>query len=592
MDRVAADGRIPIPTLDDRRYQDLVDQAMRLRDQRCPEWTSQEPGDPGVALIEIFAFMIDQLLYRLNQIPDRLYSSFLNMVGVRCRTGEVAETRVDFFLSAKPENPIRIPRGTRIATVATENSEPIEFSTVEEAVVQPAELRWLGTASTIAEGARSATGDHIVFGFPTGGPNSLISIELDLQVPGVLRHWQAWRADGWVSVAVEERVLDTGRISVLADTGEWVPTEVAGAPGYWLRLEVSPQTTVTVAKAFCVGVAVTAWHASPVTGERLGVSDGRPRQRFRTARAPVLADRHRILVGGEEWRAVDSLVDSGPDDEQVELDTVNGEILFGDGAHGAIPSEGAEIVADYLTGGGTAGNVAAHTLTVLRTAIPGISRVDNRFAAVGGVNAEPVEEARRRAPALLRSGWRAVSTDDYERLAMQASPAVARARCVPDPDGRPVVRVLLVPYVADDQSLESMGPASVVFEQVLEYLAQRRVVGMGLLLEAPSYTLVSVVASVTAIRHARQEDVAQRAQAALRTYLHPVTGGRDGQGWPFGRRLVAGELYGVLLDVPGVDVVDSLEIFAGDPAQPADRIELPPDGLLWPERTQVRVIMP
>src|ERR1041385_6243354 len=88
----------------------------------APEWTSREPGDPGVALIEIFAFMIDQLLYRLNQSPDRLYSSFLNMVGVRCRTGEVAETRVDFFLSAKPENPVRIPRGTR-ATVATESSE-------------------------------------------------------------------------------------------------------------------------------------------------------------------------------------------------------------------------------------------------------------------------------------------------------------------------------------------------------------------------------------------------------------------------------------------------------------------------------------
>jgi hypothetical protein len=191
---------------------------------------------------------------------------------------------------------------------------------------------------------------------------------------------------------------------VTIDTEAWLPVEMAGRLGYWLRLDVWATSAITVAEAFCVGVAAPARHASPVGGELVGISDGRPRQRFRTARAPVLADRHRILVGGEEWRAVDSLVDSGPVDTHVELDTVNGEILFGDGTHGAIPSEGAEIVADYLTGEGAAGNVTAHALTILRDPIP---RRSGGWTTVRGSGHQANQPSRawRKHRVLRRGGW-------------------------------------------------------------------------------------------------------------------------------------------------------------------------------------------
>jgi predicted phage baseplate assembly protein len=64
---------LPAPNLDDRRFQDLVDDAKRMVMRRCPEWTDHNVSDPGVTLIETFAFMTDQLLFRLNQVPDRLY---------------------------------------------------------------------------------------------------------------------------------------------------------------------------------------------------------------------------------------------------------------------------------------------------------------------------------------------------------------------------------------------------------------------------------------------------------------------------------------------------------------------------------------
>ena len=80
--RSALTMALPAPNLDDRRFQDLVDDAKRLVQQRCPEWTDHNVSDPGVTLIEPFAWMTDQLLYRLNRVPDRHYVKFLELLGV------------------------------------------------------------------------------------------------------------------------------------------------------------------------------------------------------------------------------------------------------------------------------------------------------------------------------------------------------------------------------------------------------------------------------------------------------------------------------------------------------------------------------
>ena len=73
---------LPAPNLDDRRFQDLVDDARRLVHRRCPEWTDHNVSDPGITLIETFAYLVDQVLYRLNRVPDRSYITFLELMGV------------------------------------------------------------------------------------------------------------------------------------------------------------------------------------------------------------------------------------------------------------------------------------------------------------------------------------------------------------------------------------------------------------------------------------------------------------------------------------------------------------------------------
>ena len=91
---------LPAPNLDDRRSQDLVDDAKRLVQQMCPEWTDHNVSDPGVTLIEAFACMVDQLIYRLNRVPDRMYVKFLDLVGVRLFAPHPATADVTFWLSA------------------------------------------------------------------------------------------------------------------------------------------------------------------------------------------------------------------------------------------------------------------------------------------------------------------------------------------------------------------------------------------------------------------------------------------------------------------------------------------------------------
>src|SRR5580692_4399497 len=125
---------LPAPDLDDRRFQNLVDDAKRMVQARCPTWTDHNVSDPGVTLIETFAYMTDQLLYRLNRVPDRLYLKFLDMIGLRMLPPTPASAPVTFWLTAPAVTPVTISAATRVGTVRVTGQEPIEFATADDLV--------------------------------------------------------------------------------------------------------------------------------------------------------------------------------------------------------------------------------------------------------------------------------------------------------------------------------------------------------------------------------------------------------------------------------------------------------------------------
>src|SRR3954449_2827863 len=123
---------LPAPNLDDRRFQDLVDDAKRMVQRKWPEWTGwtdHNVSDPGVTLIETFAFMVDQLLYRLNRVPDRTYVKLLDLIGLQLHPPTGALAPVTFWLSAPQRSTISVPAMTEVATERTETADAVVFAT-------------------------------------------------------------------------------------------------------------------------------------------------------------------------------------------------------------------------------------------------------------------------------------------------------------------------------------------------------------------------------------------------------------------------------------------------------------------------------
>jgi predicted phage baseplate assembly protein len=143
---------LPAPDLDDRRFQQLVDDAKRMVMARCPTWTDHNVSDPGVTLIETFAYMTDVLLYRLNRVPDRLYLKFLELIGLQLFPATSARTGLTFYLSSPAQGTLTLPRGTRAGTLRTETEDPVIFTTVEELPIVACTMQSALTQGASAEG--------------------------------------------------------------------------------------------------------------------------------------------------------------------------------------------------------------------------------------------------------------------------------------------------------------------------------------------------------------------------------------------------------------------------------------------------------
>lgn len=132
---------LPSPDLDDRRFDDLLAEALGHVRRTCPEWTDLSPGDPGTTLLEAFAYVTDVLLYRLNRVPDKVYVELLRLLGVGRRPPAAARVRLRFERSRAGGGSLAIPRGTRVTTGRGGGSggEGPVFTTVESVQIPAGE---------------------------------------------------------------------------------------------------------------------------------------------------------------------------------------------------------------------------------------------------------------------------------------------------------------------------------------------------------------------------------------------------------------------------------------------------------------------
>ncbi|WP_222271562.1 hypothetical protein [Modestobacter marinus] len=447
-------------------------------------------------------------------------------------------------------------------------------------------------------------------------------------------------ADGWRAVGVDDRTAALRRRGMLTLTLEVDPVTVRlfGTERVWLRCRPAPAEAATwapkVRGLFLNAVEIS--QARTVQNEVLGSSLGEPALTVVLAEAPVLPDTVRIRVrerlsdeeraaleaaqktAGEPgreppdpvvvtgieqvpgawvlWRRVDSLIGQSADARVYVLDPGSGRVTFGDGRHGKIPPAGRDCIRAfaYQQGGGEAGNVAAWSEAKVTSAVEGVDTVVLPVDAAGGFGAagaaSEVAAAVRAsllatAPDLLRHAGQGLSPADIEALAVASATDVVRARCARPTGPRTPITVTL--SVRDGDRRRPV-PTLARRDAVAAFL---RDVGWGALGEhgidvtAPTYVGVAVRVDLVAAR-GFIADVEDAAKAILTTLFHPVDGGPDGTGWPFGRTPTDSDVLRALHGIAGLDRVSAIAL-----TPIGASVHVPDDGQVTAEPIDITVVV-
>ena len=643
-----------VPQLDDHTYDSIVAE-MRSRVSRYtpewkPIWSDLNDSDPGITMLQVVAWLGEMLAYRMNQVPSLVQLKLLQLLGMELRPAEPAHVQITFPMRrTHPTATTIVPLGTQVIAETEGGGPPLVFEADRALTVLRPPLvavvahdggsSWAPATEANAQasgfapfGPSAPAGASLLLGFDASAPFPATELTLHAWVAGAGRtaavscalpatpsyasatvRWSAWTGAEWsaLTVLADETLAFTRTGAVVLRTPATLATTVVPpepAPLYWLRADlVTSRYERPPLLAAIRTNTMTLTQMETVSDEVLGGSTGRPDQVFRLSNVPVLAGSLQLEVdqgsGPEVWQPVTDFLASSPRDPHYVLNRTTGEVRFGDGRHGAIPianvhNPGANVVARrYRYGGGTKGNVPAGALRALRSAVPGIDEngVVNLAASFGGRDEELLDQALERAPASIRSRCRAVTAEDFELFAREAA-AIARARALPlhhpDVPGVEVPGVVTVVVVPDSED-PAPRPSEGTLRTVCAYLDQRRLLTTEVFVAPPDYQRVSVQVDVVADATADLAQVQRDVEAALLGYFHPLHGGEDGRGWPFGGTVSFSRTLHRVFSVPGVSSVPSTVIAVdGTPAPECRDVALRPGALAFSTAHRVSVSYP
>jgi len=399
---------------------------------------------------------------------------------------------------------------------------------------------------------------------------------------------------GWVRLEISD---NTQHFSRTGTVEFYIPADFArtsrfGDELYWIRAVDAAdkfRTQHPTVKGIYINTTL-ATQAESIKDEVLGSSDVSTDQKFQFARIPVITEeiwvneiatlsleqkKTIIEEEGEDsirkcedyagkitevwvrWKLVEDFSDSKPDSRHYVVERATGEVVFGNGVCGMIPPVGRDnIKATYQVGGGKRGNVGASKIVTLKTSIPFVGGVTNPEAAEGGSDTEHRDAVFERGSYQIKHRDRAVTEEDFERIARAASSYIARTKCYIE-DG--TLKIIVIPGGEKDKPIPSLTLRKTVEKHIkkrsLNLIPPERVE-----VEKPSYMEVSITAVVVPDSMDVAVPLEKEILKRMKKFLHPLTGGPEGRGWDFGRDVHISDVYALLEGIKDVDHVEKLEL--------------------------------
>ena len=350
----------------------------------------------------------------------------------------------------------------------------------------------------------------------------------------------------------------------------------------------------------------------------LGFGDGLPEQQFVLPDSPVEPNTIQLYtLENSLWKSWDLRLDfdsSTRKDNHAVIDPTLGTLTFGTGEKGRVPPLACELFAVYAATRAQAGNLSANAINTLAdtpynhallydptTGTDGwatlrqqIGVVSNPLPAWGGAAEETVAHAAGRATQLVEVTGRAVTTADYERLAL-STPGTQIARVTAIANLHPafpcykapgMITVIVLPYLPQGSPLPTPG----LLDVVSAYLRPRHVIGTRVEVVGPTYVTVAVQVTVQSIGSASKSGLPEMITTAINKFFDPITGGPDGTGWPFGRDVYRAEIMKVIGTVSGVDYIVSLALVVDGGQPQCGNVCLGPTWLVKAGTHQVSVV--
>ena len=623
---------LPIPELDDKRYEELLNEAKTRIPVYAPEWTDYNAHDPGITLIELFAWLSEMQIYRLNRVTDRSYMKFLKLMGIPAlKTARPSVVDVTFSCN---QQHVPVRAGTEVAAMDPVSGEEMIFETRENIGVIDAEIK--AVLSFISDGIneeftdktaanendnvyfyafryKPEIGDAMYLGFDKSLTGSEVTIAFYLSdkdvsgtggyagnrpvvYPSAELCWEYYTGrdrgehgrDVWgnrLKITDETRYLAvSGKIRIRIEE-EMKQTTIDDHDLFWIRCRVI-KTGYEIPPKIDFIVLNTVSAIQRKTFRDCGFcGSGLPDHCLELPEAPVIEGTPRVRVreGGAwvEWNEVWNLDSSKPGDRHYTVDMTTGRVRFGDGVNGRIPPDGKDndnIAIVYCSGGGVRGNVAAGTIDRVAKELDGAVTVENMRAASGGEEAETLENAMIGARKDMRTVYRAVTSADYEHLAMNTPGIrVARARAIPGyhPDQKNEVPGIVTVVVVPKSPYAKPEPSRGFLMTVHRHLDRHRLLTTEVFAVAPEYVEVTVAATVVIKPKNNPDRVRDDLKIQLADFLNPITGGRDGTGWWFGRAVYRSEICELIDGVEGVDYITDLTLRRDGRDQPCDILIAP-----------------